>query len=172
MSEAFRAQAVRVEDGPFAAGEVSFHAASCFHTAGANRTTAARMVLATTYFADGTRVVPSPTMVSGDWRKFIPGAEPGQVVSSPLNPLWMPRSPLRARQSSFSTSVIRVVLMPRARLIATVTPEQHDAEDHQRDGQDVLLQRSTGQRQHQIERRDEADDGQPGRRREVARPSA
>ena len=87
VSEAFRAHAVPVEDGPFASGDVSFHAASCFHTAGANRTTAARMVLATTYFADGTRVVPSPTMVSGDWRKFIPGAEPGQVVASERNPL-------------------------------------------------------------------------------------
>jgi ectoine hydroxylase-related dioxygenase (phytanoyl-CoA dioxygenase family) len=91
VTDAFRAHAVSVEDGPFAAGEVSFHAASCFHTAGANRTTAARMVLATTYFADGTRVVPSPTMVSGDWRKFIPGAESGHVVSSQLNP--MLRSP-------------------------------------------------------------------------------
>lgn len=87
VSDALRAHEVRVEDGPFAAGEVSFHGANCFHTAGANRTTAARMVLATTYFADGTRVVPSPTMVSGDWRKFIPGAEPGQVVSSRMNPI-------------------------------------------------------------------------------------
>jgi hypothetical protein len=87
VSEALRAHDVAVEDGPFAAGEVSFHAASCFHTAGANLTTAPRVVLATTYFADGTRVVPSPTMVSGDWRKFIPGAEPGQPVTSPRNPL-------------------------------------------------------------------------------------
>ncbi|MET0705179.1 MAG: phytanoyl-CoA dioxygenase family protein [Mycobacterium sp.] len=87
VTETFRAQAVQVEDGPFAAGEVSFHAASCFHTAGANQTTAARVVLATTYFADGTRVIPSPTMVSGDWRKFIPGAEPGQIVASARNPL-------------------------------------------------------------------------------------
>ena len=76
-----------VEDGPFAAGEVSFHSAHCFHTAGANRTTVPRMVLANTYFADGVRVVPAPTMVSGDWRKFIPGAEPGQVVASPRNPV-------------------------------------------------------------------------------------
>lgn len=90
VSEVFRAQAVQVEDGPFAAGEVSFHGANCFHTAGANRTTKARVVLANTYFADGTRVVPSPTMVSGDWRKFIPGAEPGQVVASPRNPLLEP----------------------------------------------------------------------------------
>jgi len=87
VSEAFRAHGVQVEDGPFDAGEVSFHGANCFHTAGANRTTEARVVLANTYFADGTRVVPSPTMVSGDWRKFIPGAEPGQVVASPHNPL-------------------------------------------------------------------------------------
>lgn len=92
VSETFRAQAVQVEDGPFAAGEVSFHRANCFHTAGANHTTAARVVLATTYFADGTRVITSPTMVSGDWRKFIPGAEPGQVVSSPHNPLLAPAS--------------------------------------------------------------------------------
>ncbi len=92
VSEVLRAHDVAVEDGPFAAGEVSFHAAGCFHTAGANRTTTARVVLATTYFADGTRVVPSPTMVSGDWRKFIPGAQPGEQVDSPRNPLLeMPR---------------------------------------------------------------------------------
>ncbi len=95
VADAFRSHDVRVEDGPFAAGEVSFHAASCFHTAGANRTTVARMALATTYFADGVQVVPSPTMVSGDWRKFIPGVEPGQVVTSPHNPL-LPL-PIRAR---------------------------------------------------------------------------
>ncbi|WP_428343006.1 phytanoyl-CoA dioxygenase family protein [Mycobacterium sp.] len=87
VSDALRSHAVRVEDGPFAAGEVSFHAANCFHTAGANRTTVARMALATTYFADGVRVVPKPTMVSGDWRKFLPGVEPGDVVASPYNPL-------------------------------------------------------------------------------------
>lgn len=87
VSEAFRSHEVAVEDGPFAAGEMSFHSAHCFHTAGANRTTAPRMVLATTYFADGVRVVEAPTMVSGDWRKFIPGAEPGAVVASDHNPL-------------------------------------------------------------------------------------
>jgi phytanoyl-CoA dioxygenase PhyH len=87
VSEAFRTRGVEVEDGPFAAGEVSFHGANCVHTAGANRTTTARVVLATTYFADGVRVVASPTMVSGDWRKFVPGAEPGRPVTSPHNPV-------------------------------------------------------------------------------------
>ncbi|MCY7341585.1 MAG: phytanoyl-CoA dioxygenase family protein [Pseudonocardia sp.] len=87
VSEAFRLSGVTVEDGAFAAGEVSFHSAHCFHTAGANRTTVPRMVLATTYFADGVRVVPAPTMISGDWRKFIPGAQPGAVVASDRNPV-------------------------------------------------------------------------------------
>lgn len=87
VSDVFRSRQVQVEDGPFAAGEVSFHGANCFHTAGANTTTVARMALATTYFADGVRVVTHPTMVSGDWRKFIPGVDPGQVVDSAYNPL-------------------------------------------------------------------------------------
>jgi Phytanoyl-CoA dioxygenase (PhyH) len=87
VSEVFRDAGVRVEDGPFAAGEVSFHSSICMHTAGANRTTAPRMVLATTYFADGARVVPAPTMISGDWQKFVPGAEPGGVVASERNPV-------------------------------------------------------------------------------------
>ncbi len=87
VSELFRLHGADVEDGPFAAGEMSFHSAHCFHTAGANRTTAPRMVLATTYFADGVRVVEHPTMISGDWRKFIPGAEPGAIVASPHNPV-------------------------------------------------------------------------------------
>ena len=87
VTDAFRRANVAIEDGPYAAGEVSFHAAHCFHTAGANRTTEPRMVLATTYFADGVRVVPAPTMVSGDWRKFIPGAQPGHIVKSSRNPI-------------------------------------------------------------------------------------
>ena len=48
---------MRVEDGPYAVGEVSFHGATCFHTAGRNGTTQPRRALATTYFADGARVV-------------------------------------------------------------------------------------------------------------------
>jgi hypothetical protein len=87
VSKIFRDRGVVVEDGAFAAGEISFHSAHCFHTAGANRTTTARMVLATTYFRDGARVVPAPTMVSGDWQKFIPGAAPGEVVATDRNPV-------------------------------------------------------------------------------------
>ncbi len=78
---------VAVEAGPFAVGEVSFHSALCFHTAGPNQTTQPRRALATTYFADGARVVTSPTLISGTWREFLPGVEPGGLAVSDLNPV-------------------------------------------------------------------------------------
>lgn len=78
---------VPVEAGPFAVGEVSFHSALCFHTAGPNRTTQPRRALATTYFADGTHVVESPTLISGTWREFLPGVAPGGLAASDLNPV-------------------------------------------------------------------------------------
>jgi len=81
------AAAVPVEAGPYAVGEVSFHSARCFHTAGRNGTTQPRRALATTYLADGVRVVDRPTMVSGAWRDFLPGVEPGGPAASTLNPV-------------------------------------------------------------------------------------
>jgi len=92
VAEVFRRHAVAVDDGPFEAGEVSFHHNLCFHSAGANRTGQSRVVLANTFFADGARVLAEPTMVSGDWQKFIPGVAPGGVAASALNPLcWPPQ---------------------------------------------------------------------------------
>ena len=87
VAEAFREADIAVEDGPFAEGEVSFHHNLSFHTAGANSTTLSRLVLANTYYADGARVVDAPTLVSGDWRKFIPDTEPGEIAASRLNPV-------------------------------------------------------------------------------------
>lgn len=91
ISEVFAEQGVVVDDGPFALGEVSFHHAHSCHTAGANNTDQSRMVLATTYFEDGARVVAAPTMVSGDWRKFMPGVGPGETIDSPYNPVCFAR---------------------------------------------------------------------------------
>ncbi len=102
VAEIFRERDVAVEDGPFEVGEVSFHHNLSFHTAAANRTRKSRVVLANTYFADGARLVDRPTMVSGDWRKFLPDVEPGGVAASPLNPIcWPPQpaSPFEPRES-------------------------------------------------------------------------
>ncbi len=76
----FQSNNIAIEDGPFAMGEVSFHHNKSFHTAAANRTTRTRVVLANTFFVDGARVVKQPTMVSGDWQKFIPGTGPGEIA--------------------------------------------------------------------------------------------
>jgi hypothetical protein len=91
VSEIFREHNVVVEDGPFEIGEVSFHHNLSFHTAAANRTRRSRIVLANTYYADGACVVDQPTMVSGDWQKFIPGAKPGERAASELNPVCWPK---------------------------------------------------------------------------------
>ncbi|MEO0423526.1 MAG: phytanoyl-CoA dioxygenase family protein [Pseudomonadota bacterium] len=92
VGEVFREAGVEVDDSAFNLGEVSFHHNLSFHTAGANHTAHHRVVLANTYFADGARVRDDPTMVSGDWRKFMPGVEPGQLATSALNPVcWAPR---------------------------------------------------------------------------------
>jgi len=91
VSNIFTEQGVAVDDGPFALGEISFHHAQSFHTAGPNHTTESRMVLATTYFEDGACVVPAPTMISGDWRKFMPDVDAGEPIQSRYNPVCFPR---------------------------------------------------------------------------------
>ncbi len=91
VAEIFAEQGVVIDDGPFALGEISFHHSLSFHTAGPNHTKRSRMVLATTYFEDGARIVPAPTMISGDWRKFMPGVGAGEPIRSPHNPLCFAR---------------------------------------------------------------------------------
>jgi len=90
VAEAFRDHGVKVDETPFALGEASFHHNLNFHTAASNRTRQSRIVLANTYFVDGARIVDAPTMVSGDWQKFIPGAGPGDLAASDLNPVCWP----------------------------------------------------------------------------------
>tara|TARA_B110000902_G_C13950931_1_gene453545 strand:- start:40 stop:654 length:615 start_codon:yes stop_codon:yes gene_type:complete len=87
VTEVFKANNVDIDSKPFKIGEASFHHNLSFHTAEGNKTSQSRIVLANTYFADGARVVKEPTMVSGDWQKFIPGVNPGGIVASKLNPV-------------------------------------------------------------------------------------
>ena len=94
VAEVFARNDVAVDETPFEMGEVSFHHNLNFHTAARNRTDRSRVVLANTYYADGARIVDAPTMVSGDWQKFMPGVDPGDVAASPLNPVcWSVEDP-------------------------------------------------------------------------------
>tara|TARA_A100001011_G_scaffold389097_2_gene469956 strand:- start:1910 stop:2923 length:1014 start_codon:yes stop_codon:yes gene_type:complete len=90
INNIFKINQVSIIEEPFELGEVSFHHNLSFHTASENKTTQSRIVLANTYFADGARVVDNPTMISGDWKKFIPATRPGEKISSDLNPICWP----------------------------------------------------------------------------------
>ena len=94
ISKIFKNRNIQIESGSFEIGEISFHHNLCFHSAGSNKTSHNRMVLANTYFANGSKVVEKPTMVSGDWQKFIPDTKPGEKVSTPLNPICWPKANL------------------------------------------------------------------------------
>ena len=90
VSEIFAKNNVTVNETPFELGEVSFHHNLNFHTASRNRTNRSRVALANTYYRDGARVINAPTMVSGDWQKFMPNVKPGGIAASPLNPICWP----------------------------------------------------------------------------------
>lgn len=87
VTERLRTQRVAVRSTPYVLGDVSFHSAQCFHTAGPNRTVQPRRALATTYVAGGVRIIDVPTMISGTWQEFVPERPPGGLVDTPLNPV-------------------------------------------------------------------------------------
>tara|TARA_R110002072_G_C7974828_1_gene535258 strand:+ start:10010 stop:11086 length:1077 start_codon:yes stop_codon:yes gene_type:complete len=87
LGKIFSENGVPIDDSAFDLGEVSFHHTLSFHTAGANMTNESRMALATTYFEDGARLVSNPTMISGDFHKFMPGIKPGDLINSHYNPV-------------------------------------------------------------------------------------
>jgi len=87
--ELLEAEQVELELVEYDLGDVTFHHADALHSAGPNQTGLDRWALATTYFEDGARLVDEPTMISGDYEKFMPGVKPGAFIDSPLNPvLW------------------------------------------------------------------------------------
>ena len=87
LGKIFLENEVPIDDSAFDLGEVSFHHTLSFHTAGANMTNESRMALATTYFEDGARLVQNPSMISGDFRKFMPGIKSGDIINSDYNPV-------------------------------------------------------------------------------------
>lgn len=87
IGEAMRERGVAIEHRPFELGEISFQHCLNVHGASANRTAEPRLAYGASYFEDGARVLDAPTLVSGDWQKFMPGVEPGQPIDSAYNPL-------------------------------------------------------------------------------------
>lgn len=73
---------------PFDVGEVSFHSGWVFHRAGANRTNEMRKVM-TIIYMDRDMVLKNPDNINqqNDWDTWCPGANIGEIINSPLNPI-------------------------------------------------------------------------------------
>jgi ectoine hydroxylase-related dioxygenase (phytanoyl-CoA dioxygenase family) len=75
--------------GALAAGDATFHAGWTLHRAGPNPTGADRPVMTVIYAEDGARLVDPTPQQELDLRLYAPGAGPGDLLATELNPrLW------------------------------------------------------------------------------------
>jgi ectoine hydroxylase-related dioxygenase (phytanoyl-CoA dioxygenase family) len=78
----------KVEDGPFDLGDVSFHSGWTFHRADANSSDKPREVMTVIYIDENMRLAkPKNKHQINDWQTWCPGAEVGEIIASPLNPV-------------------------------------------------------------------------------------
>ena len=85
--------ALRMVEGPFAFGDVSFHSGWTFHRAGPNRTGRTREVMTVIYMdADMRLAAPRNRNQQIDRETWCPGAAVGEVIGTPLNPVIYPFS--------------------------------------------------------------------------------
>ncbi|MPZ28020.1 MAG: phytanoyl-CoA dioxygenase [Micromonosporaceae bacterium] len=88
LQHALAAQGFPVAGDPYRAGEVSYHQGWTFHRAGPNRSDVPRRVMTVIYLdADLTVAEPTNEHQRGDLAGWLPGARPGQVPDTPLNPV-------------------------------------------------------------------------------------
>ncbi|MCG2617056.1 phytanoyl-CoA dioxygenase family protein [Terrimonas sp. NA20] len=72
---------------PFDVGEISFHSGWVFHRAGANITAEVRKVMTIIYMDKNMKLkTPQNENQVNDWHTWCPGAIPGEIIRSPLNP--------------------------------------------------------------------------------------
>lgn len=92
-SETVMQQKLRVTDfkhviEPFEAGEISFHSGWVFHRAGANTTSQMRKVMTMIYMDSEMKLkAPENKNQLNDWNTWCPGAKPGEIVNTPINPV-------------------------------------------------------------------------------------
>ena len=91
MARAIEAAGFPLVEEPFAAGDVSFHAGWTFHRAGANRTPRTRAVMTVIYMDASMRLAaPRNANQQNDWDTWCPGAEVGETIATPQNPVLYP----------------------------------------------------------------------------------
>jgi ectoine hydroxylase-related dioxygenase (phytanoyl-CoA dioxygenase family) len=93
QSEAVMQKKLRVTDfehviEPFDIGEIRFHSGWIFHRAGANTTHDMRKVM-TIIYMDKDMLLKQPDNANqeNDWKTWCPGAQIGEIIDTPLNPV-------------------------------------------------------------------------------------
>lgn len=92
-SETLIQQKLRVTDfkhviEPFDLGEISFHSGWVFHRAGANTTDTMRKVMTIIYMDKDMKLKqPENKNQINDWNTWCPGAQVGEIINTPLNPV-------------------------------------------------------------------------------------
>lgn len=82
-----------VVDGAFALGEVSFHRGWTFHRAGPNLSAVPRAVMTVIYMDRDMRLqAPANHMQQQDRDTWCPGAQVGEIIDTPLNPVLYERT--------------------------------------------------------------------------------
>ena len=83
-----------LERSIFDLGEVSFHLGWTFHRAGANTSAVPREVMTIIYLEEDMRLIaPKNKNHQSDWDSWMPGAEIGEIINTPLNPvIWSSRA--------------------------------------------------------------------------------
>lgn len=73
---------------PFDIGEISFHSGWIFHRAGPNTTDNMRQVMTVIYMDENMKLSkPKNENQQNDWDTWLPGAEIGEYINTPLNPV-------------------------------------------------------------------------------------
>lgn len=77
-----------VDETPYDLGEVSFHYGFTFHRAGPNKLDYPREVMTIIYMDSDMRLIePKNEAQKNDWTNWCPGAQIGEMIDSPLNPV-------------------------------------------------------------------------------------
>ncbi len=88
IDEQLKLSNLPVDETPFALGEVSFHLGYTFHRAGPNTLPRAREVMTIIYMDKDMRLIePKNKNQKNDWDNWCPGAQVGEIINSPLNPV-------------------------------------------------------------------------------------
>ena len=88
LQQALGEQGFPTSSAPYTLGDVSFHTGWTFHHAGANTMATPRRVMTIIYIdADITVAEPTNDPQRNDLATFMPGAQPGDVPDTPLNPV-------------------------------------------------------------------------------------